>query len=185
MKFRWASTLFCPLALAAALMAVARNGAGVDLGPWAREERRSQDWVSVDFREPYSGLFLAARAGTEDAKSRATLTLTAAPAYRCAPETVVVIQQDKPEPQDATQAATLVAQIDTQAPRRLRAQIVKERDDVFLFVEVLDRLSPDDLKHHQSLTITLPGKPSVRFSLRGFEPAWNQTLRSCRSFSAP
>ena len=62
---------------------------------------------------------------------------------------------------------------------------MKERGDPFLFVEVLDQLSPDDLKNRESLTITLPGKANVRFSLRGFEPAWNQALRSCRSFVAP
>lgn len=184
MRFRPAGRLRRPLALAA-LLALAGDGTGVDLGPWAREERRYQDWISVDFREPYSGLFLAARAGTEDAKSRATLTLTAAPAYRCEPETVVVIQQDKPEPKDATHTATLVAQIDAQAPRRLSARVVKERGDAFLFIEVLDQLSPDDLKNRQGLTLTLPGAPGVRFSLRGFEPAWSQALRSCRSFIVP
>ena len=126
MRFRSAGKLLRPLALATALLS-AGNGSGVDLGPWAREERRYHDWISVDFREPYSGLFLAARAGTEDAKSRATLTLTTAPAYSCEPETVVVIQQDKPEPKDATQAATFMAQRCPKAPPPARADRERTR----------------------------------------------------------
>jgi hypothetical protein len=167
------------------LFLCAESGAGVDLSLWARHMRQHRDWTSVDFRDPVSGLFLAARAGTEDARSNATLTLTAAPAQGCAADFVIVFKTDAPASRDSEDFARITARIDALAPRRLGARIERQGGDPFIFVQILNEVRPDMLKDHRTMAVAIPGAQAATFSLEGFDSAWNTAQATCRAFAAP
>lgn len=168
----------------AILAAGASNSNGIDLGPWARNPQQHGDWTSLDFRDPISGLFVAARAGTEDKRTDTTLTLTAAPAQSCKAETVIVKKTDTPVSKDTNKLIRLTFQVDGLPSQRLRARLVAERGDFFIFVQFLDEIPFDTLKNHRTMVVNLPNARPAVFSLAGFESAWSVTQEVCQSFLA-
>jgi hypothetical protein len=158
---------------------------GIDFTPWARHMHQHQDWTSLDFRDPFTGLFLAARAGTEDKRSNATLTLTAMPARGCAADFVVVVKDDAPAVRDSEEFTGIAARIDDLKPQRLGARIVRQEGDPFIFVQILDEVRPDTLKDRQTMAVVLPNARVAIFSLRGFGPAWSIARATCQSFLTP
>jgi hypothetical protein len=173
--------------LLAALMLFlgAERGDGVDLTPWARHMRHHRDWTSVDFRDPVSGLFLAARAGTEDEQRNATLTLTAAPAQGCVADFVIVLKTDTPASRDSDEFARIAVRIDALATQSLEARIVRQGGDSFIFVQILDEFRLDTLKDRKTMTVVMPDAQVANFSLEGFDSAWSTAQATCRSFAAP
>ncbi|MGZ8219036.1 hypothetical protein [Methylomagnum sp.] len=157
----------------------------VDLGPWARHVLRHGEWTSLDFRHPATGLFLAARAGTEDPRTATTLTLTAAPTQGCAAEAVIVHKAGAPASRGRDEATTASLQLDGLPPRQLRARLVMPRGDVFVFAQLLDEPPLDALKNHGTLTVSLSEVGRASFSLDGFESAWTTAWEACQAFLAP
>ena len=103
---------------------------------WARNVRRYENWTSVEFRDTYTGMFIASRAGTEDSARHATLTLTASPLDRCVASAVVVIELPSPNPADE-ELAQIGIGIDDLKLSRIDARIVMPKDDQFEFIEIL------------------------------------------------
>ncbi len=172
------------LALLVVLVA-APSTDGTDLSPWGRHERHHGDWITVEFRDPLSGLFLAARAGTEDPPNKATLTFTMAPARDCVADLAIIVKTDAPASEDSENSAAIAARIDDSEPRRYEALIVRQRNDPFMFVQLLDEPRPDRLTRHKTLTVALPDGRWIGFSLKGFDSAWQAIDKLCRSFMAP
>ncbi len=158
---------------------------GIDFGHWARHQREHRDWTSLDFRNPATGLFLAARAGTEDRRTHTTLTLTMAPAQGCEVDAVLVKKMDTPVSTATDTTVHVTIQMDGLAPQRLPARLITEPGDLFIFVQILNGLSFGKLKDHQVLSVTLPKGDSASFSLAGFENAWAVTEKVCKSFLLP
>jgi hypothetical protein len=184
MKSRLASTT--TVWLSAAWLCLATGPVhGIDLSAWARHHRQYRDWTVVDFRDPLTGLFLAARAGTEDPGTHATLTITAGPADGCAPEAVVVIGEGGPAASNSEEIRFISAILDDQAPQRFRVLLVRQKGDQFLFMQVLEGLDPGRLQGHRKLGLALPGGAIARFSLAGFASAWKEAEGSCRAFLPP
>jgi hypothetical protein len=162
----------------------ASNGHAIDLGAWARHLQQHEDWTSLDFRNPVSGLFLVARAGTEDKRTGTTLTLTAAPAQGCEAETVIVRKTDAPVSKDTDKLVRVSFQVNGLAPQSLRARLTAQRGDFFIFVQLLEGIPFDVLKNHQMMVVNLPNARRAVFSLAGFESAWSTAQEVCKSFLA-
>lgn len=173
-------------AIAVPLLALNIGMAGaVDLGPWARHMLRHGEWTSLDFRHPVTGLFVAARAGIEDPRAAATLTLTAAPGQGCAAETVIVHKAGAPASREVDELRTVALQLDGPPSRRFRARLVQPRGDVFIFAQLLDELPLDELKNHGRLTADVPRAGRASFSLDGFASAWTTAQETCQAFLKP
>lgn len=173
-------------AIAALLLALNVGMAGaVDLGPWARHLRQHGAWTSLDFRHPVTGLFLAARAGIEDPRTAATLTLTAAPGQDCAAEAVIVHKISAPVGRGVDELRTVALQLDGSPPRQFQARLVQPRGDVFIFTQLPDELPLDELKNHSKLTVDVPGAGRTSFSLAGFASAWAAAQETCQAFLMP
>lgn len=173
---------FSRLFALALLVLNASNTHAVDLGPWARHLQQHEDWTSLDFRNPINGLFVVARAGTEDKRTDTTLTLTAAPAQDCKAETVIVEKTDAPVSRDTDKLVRVSFQVDGLAPERIPARLVAERGDFFVFVQLIDGIPFDLLKNHRAIAVKLPSGRRAVFSLAGFESAWSTAQEVCRSF---
>jgi hypothetical protein len=183
---RFASILRLPGLLAALVLAIgAGSSEGADLSLWARHQTQHRDWVSVDFRDPLNGLFLAARAGTEDQRNDATLTFTAIPAQRCEAEVVIVLKTSEAALKSGEYDATIAIGIDALAPWSLEARIVRQRNDPFMFVQPLEAVRSDLLRGRAAMTVTLPDGRYAAFSLAGFDSAWDAAVATCLSFLAP
>lgn len=152
----------------------------IDLGRWARHLKHHGDWTSLDFRHPETGLFLAARAGTEDPQAGATLTLTMAPAVDCVVDTVLVFKDRVPARVDAEEAIQVALAADGAPPRVARARLVRVAGDVFFFVQLAGGLPVAG--NRARLTVTLPDGRQAQFSLRGFEEARQAAFATCQSF---
>jgi len=172
--WRWAAALILSL--------VAGTSESIDLGQWARHLVRHGDWTSLDFRDPFSGVFLAARAGTDDPRTKATLAFTAAPKQGCVPDVTIAIHVGRPAITGSEQLSRVAVQLDEGTPRYLKARIVIPQDDVFVFVEFLEKLSPNLLRNHQMMVVTIPDGERLEFSLRGFESAWKTAHATCLAF---
>ncbi len=177
-SFQWLPVLYI-LALSAV------PAYGIDFGHWARHQQEHRDWTSLDFRDPDTGLFLAARAGTEDKHTHTTLTLTMAPTHGCTVDAVLVRKTDAPISVASDRFVDVTFQVDDLAPQRLSARLVTEPGDLFIFVQLLDRFPFNELKNHQVLAVILPNGHNARFSLAGFEDAWADAEEVCKSFLAP
>jgi tRNA threonylcarbamoyladenosine modification (KEOPS) complex Cgi121 subunit len=169
--------------LVATILAFAANPAvAVDFGAWARHVQRHGDWVSLDFRDPTSGLFLASRAAIEDAGADATLTLTAAPGHECRLDAVIVLKQDRPAARDQERPIVLRASSDGEIQRSLPARMVAARGDRFVFFELVEEFDLQQWSTRSVLKIELPGRHHARFSLSGSERAWEAARDTCQSF---
>ena len=155
------------------------------MGHWARHQQAHRDWTSLDFRSPTTGLFVAARAGTEDQSTRTTLTLTMAPVQGCAADAVLVRETDAPVSTARDDLIHVTIQVDDSPLQRLPARLLMEPGDFFIFVQFLSGLPFDRLKNHQVLAVSLPNGQSARFSLAGFDDAWTAAEAVCKSFLVP
>jgi hypothetical protein len=171
---RWLLTL--------AFWLAAEPARSVGLTPLARDLRHYGAWSAVEFRDPRTGLFLAARADTEDRRTHTTLTCTAGLADRCEPEAVVVIRRNLPALRSSEEAAYASARLDEQAPQAFRVVLVKAESDFFVFVQMLGSFRPELLEAHGRLSLALPSGRSSSFSLVGFGDAWRDARGRCRSF---
>jgi hypothetical protein len=175
--WRWAAAII--------LVLMAGTGEGIDLSHWARHMLRHDDWTSVDFRDPVFGMFLAARAGTDDPQTKATLAFTAAPKQECVPDVTIAINVGQPAFTGSEELARVAVQLDGTAPRYLKARIVSPQNDVFVFVELLDELDPNLLRSHRRMVVTTPDGERLTFSLKGFDRAWETAQAVCLSFMPP
>lgn len=173
------------LCTALVLLLGAGSGRGIEFAPWARHVRPHRAWTSLDFRNPHTGMFLAARAGTEDPKAQATLTLTAMPMQGCRPDIVLVLKTAEPAQRDSETLGEIRARWDESGRQSFRGFIVRQGGDPFVFVRILDGLSPDTLREHGTLRVALPDGGAAAFSVEGFESAWSTALETCRSFLGP
>ncbi len=158
---------------------------GVDMSQWARHQRVHRDWTSVDFRDPDTGLFLAARAGTEDKHAGVTLTLTSTPVQGCAPDTVLIRKTVSPVASNRDEIAQVTARFDSMPARQLSSRYVTQIGDWFVFVQLIDELPVAALRNYQVLAVTLPDGHPARFSLVGFDHAWAEAESVCRAFVTP
>jgi hypothetical protein len=98
---------------------------------------------------------------------------------------VLVKEMEAPLTRAQDERIQVIVQVDDLAPRRLKARLVAEPGDSFIFVQVLNGFPFDSLKGHRMLAITLPNGYRTRFSLAGFEDAWTTAQEVCESFLAP
>jgi len=175
--WRWATVLI--------LVLVARTSEGIDLGQWARNMLHHDDWTSLDFRDPFLGMFLAARAGTDDPRTKATLTFTAALRQQCVLDVSIAINVGQPAVIGSEQLSRATVQFDGTTPRYLSVRIVSPRDDSFVFVEFLEKISPDLVRNYQTMVVAIPDREPSVFSLKGFDSAWDTAQATCRSFMLP
>jgi hypothetical protein len=161
---------------------VAEPAFGVDLQDWGRNMRQHQDWTSVEFRNPFTGMFVASRAGTEDLKRHATLTLTASPLEGCVASTVVVIELASPNQADVEEINPVSIDIDDLRSPETGVKIVMPRGDRFEFIEIPGPYDTGRLKDRQLMAISLWHVQIARFSLKGFDSAWGEAQRVCQKF---
>lgn len=143
---------------------------------------RHGDWTSLDFRDPFSGMFLAARAGTDDPRTKATLAFTVTPKQRCVPEVTIAINVGRPAITGSERLSRVAVQLDGTTPRYLKVRIVSPQDDVFVFVELLEKLRPELLRNHRTMVVTVPNGERLAFSLKGFDSAWKTAHATCLAF---
>lgn len=174
LTWRWAAALI--------LILVAGASEGIDLSRWARHMVRHGDWTSLDFRDPFSGVFVAARAGTDDPRTKATLAFTAAPKQGCVPDVTIAINVGQPAVTGSEQLSRVAVQFDGGTPRYLQTRVAIPQDDVFVFLEFLKKLSPNLLRNHQTMVVTIPDGEPLTFSLKGFESAWKTAHATCLAF---
>lgn len=170
------------LLLLASAWIVAEPAFGIDLRDWGRNMRRHKDWTSVEFRHPFTGMFIASRAGTEDLARYATLTLTASPLENCTANTVVVIKRRTPNPVDVERISRVGIDIDGLNFAETDARIVMPKGDQFEFIEILGPFATARLNEGRTMTISLGQGQIARFSLKGFTSAWTEARRTCRKF---
>lgn len=176
-------TRLWPIVCAALLALAARPAGAVDFGDWAQRMKQHEHWTSVEFRDPYSGKFLASRAGTEDRRVKATLTLTAHPADGCIPEVVIVFERGADGGGDTEKSDLLELQFDRLRPTKMPIRIVREQGDPFEFVQFAAPLDPKSLAGHRVLRLRAPPELRAEFSLRGFTAAWRTARSVCEDFS--
>lgn len=176
---------FCAGLMALSLLTMAHPAHGIDMQAWGRNLRHHQDWTSVEFRNPVTGIFIASRAGSEDPKRGATLTLTAAPMDGCAASVVLVIATASPNPRDAEEQVTMGFGLDDFKPAETDARIVLPRGDRFEFIEILGDFDPSTLENHRTASFSLGKILVARFSLKGFAEAWSEVQRVCQGFVSP
>lgn len=181
-RLTWTTLRLCTVL---GLFLGAGSGRGIDFTAWARHLRQHQAWTSLDFRDPNTGMFLAARAGTEDPKAQATLTFTAMPAQACRPDAVLVLKAAAPARRDSETLGEIRVHWDGLGRQSFRGLIVRQGGDPFVFARILDGFSPDILREHRTLRVALPDGGSAAFSLEGFESAWSMALETCRAFLGP
>jgi hypothetical protein len=157
-------------------------GHAVDFSSWAQRVRHHGHWLSIEFRNPVTGMFLVSRAGTVDAGGKTTLTLTANPAADCSPEVVIVLERETPARRDRDRTERARLQLDEQAPRHVRVRVVEQKGDRFRFFQVLDRMGPMDLRGHRTVTFQIQGALRAEFPLDGFEEAWDAAWEVCSRF---
>jgi hypothetical protein len=170
------------IAWVAVLALRAMPASATDLGAWAQRMTPHERWTSVEFRDPYSGEFLVSRAGTEDAKARATLTLTASPMDACLPDVVIVFERDAPAVGDLERSDAIDLQIDRRPPTRTPVRIVTQQSDRFEFVQFESPFDTRRLAGHRVLRVRRPQELRAEFSLHGFAGAWQSALARCRNF---
>lgn len=158
------------------------TGHAVDFSSWAQRVRYHGHWLSVEFRDPVTGMFLVSRAGTADATGKVTLTLTANPATDCVPEVVVVLERGIPARRDRDHTESAHLQIDEQAPQDVRVRVVEQKGDRFRFFQILDHMDTRDLRGHHRVTFQIQGKLRAEFPLDGFEEAWDEAWDACSRF---
>ncbi|MBM4201787.1 MAG: hypothetical protein FJ189_10945 [Gammaproteobacteria bacterium] len=156
--------------------------AATDLGAWVQKMEPHERWHSVEFRDPYSGKFLVSRAGTEDTRARATLTLTASPLDACLPDVVIVFERDAPAVADLERSEEIQLQIDRRPPTRVPVRIVTQQRDRFEFVQFESLFDTRNLAGHRVLRVRKPPELRAEFSLRGFAGAWQTALSLCQNF---
>ena len=155
---------------------------GIDLREWARNLHHHEDWTSVEFRDPFTGMFIASRAATEDLTRHATLTLTASPVEDCLARTVVVIELASPNPADVEKFSKVGIEIDDLRLLETDAKIVMPRDDHFVFIEIPGPYDTARLNDRLMMTISLGHVQIARFSLKGFASAWGEAQTLCQGF---
>jgi hypothetical protein len=161
---------------------------GMDLESGIRNLRRYQQWFAMDFRSPYSGLFLSARASTEDRRKDATLNITASPDNergRCSEKIEVLFKLQKPAETDSDRDGLVEIQLGNTEPRLLSSKVSTLRGNEFLFVHVLGDLRPSELRGHRSLLVNARGVGFAEFSLQGFPDAWKTASATCAGFQPP
>lgn len=158
------------------------TGHAVDFSSWAQRVQHHGHWLSVEFRDPVTGMFVVSRAGTADATGKATLTLTANPATDCSPEVVIVLERETPARRDRDHTERAHLQIDEQAPRNVRVRVVEQKGDRFRFFQILDRMGAMDLRGHHTVTFRIQGVLRAEFPLDGFEEAWDEAWEVCSRF---
>ena len=161
---------------------VAEPAFGTDLQDWGRNMRRHQDWTNVEFRHPFTGMFIASRAGTDDLPRHATLTLTASPLDGCVASVVVVIELPSPNPADEEESIQLGIDIDSLPFSEIDARIVMPKDDHFEFIEILGPYDTARLNDRRRMTIKLGQVQIAQFSLKGFASAWGEAQKKCQEF---
>ena len=154
----------------------------VDLGDWAQRVQQHERWTAVDFRDPYSGQYLASRAGSEDPRARATLTLTAHPSESCLPDMVIVIERDATALSRVDQADTLEWRVDGGRARMMPVRRIREPGDRFEFLQFEQPFDLQDLARHRRLVIRVAPDARAEFSLRGFTGAWHAARSMCENF---
>ncbi|RYU62486.1 hypothetical protein EWI61_03120 [Methylolobus aquaticus] len=154
----------------------------VDLGDWAQRVQQYERWTAVEFRDPYSGQYLASRAGSEDPRARATLTLTANPGEDCLPEVVIVIEHDAAILGRIDQADTLRWRVDGGATTAMPIRRIREPGDRFEFLRFERPFDLAGLAGHRRLLIRVAPDVRAEFSLRGFDGAWHAARSVCENF---
>jgi hypothetical protein len=154
----------------------------VDLGDWAQRIQQHERWTAVDFRDPYSGQYLASRAGSEDPRARATLTLTAIPSEGCLPDVVIVIEHDAATLNRLDQADTLEWRVDSGPRRAMPVRRISEPGDRFEFLQFERPFDLEGLGRHRRLVIRVAPDVRAEFSLRGFKSAWHAARSMCENF---
>lgn len=155
----------------------------VDLETGMRNVRRVGDWVSLEFRDPLVGRFLASRASTEYKRREATLNVTFVPAPGSCQENVeILLKLNLASDEDSNRDVPLEVQFDELPPRVLSAKLTTVQGDRFIFFQVSKGLATSELLKHRSLVVVPRGWGLLEFSLRGFERASRNARALCSAF---
>ena len=96
---------------------------GVDLTSSIRNIRRHQQWMSTELRHPMTGMFLVARASTEDRNKDATLNVTLIPdGSQCSETIEVLFKLESPAQEDVHREGLVEFVLDNQEPQIYHSQ---------------------------------------------------------------
>ena len=179
---RWRTDTSKRIILTLLLALAAAPAVAIDLGLFAQRLTEHERWTSLEFRDPVSGIFIASRAGTEDPRARATLTLTASPAEICLPDIVIVYERAEDSPIDIERADILEWQLDRRRAGTMPIRIVRQQGDRFEFVQFDAALDLNKLAGRRVLRFRNPPELRAEFSLRGFSEAWRAARSVCEDF---
>lgn len=155
----------------------------VDLTAGIRNIRRHQKWMSMELRHPMTGLFLAARASTEDKNQDATLNLTLVPEGSQCRETIeVLLKIEAPAQEGGHRDGLMEFVLDNREPQLLPTKIELAKGDRFVFMQVAGKFRASSFARHRTMLANARGWGLAEFSLLGFSDAWKEAQAKCSAF---
>lgn len=162
------------------LILFANSSYALDLEDSAKDYEKSEQWASFSLTD-MMGRLIVTRAGTEDARSGASLALTYPTIEGCKlSEALIVIPIGRPDESSNSFLITGTVQIDSKPVRYTEAQLVREIGSEFLFISMDYKDLDKKLLSGKVLTVNYKGYGVLEFSLNGarksIETAHNRCL---------
>lgn len=145
---------------------------GTDMTAGLRNLEKHRDWVSLDIQLPSLGVFLAARAATDDKKHDATLNVTFFPnETRCGGMVELLFKRAFPAEKDETSNVSAKIVFDGEEPRSFPVEIHLFGGDPFLFVSFPKDFPLSALTRHRAMRAEVAEWGSADLSLAGYAAA--------------
>ena len=118
-----------------------------------------------------------------DKRTNTTLAFTYPTNEKCKLAPVEIIYKlNKPIDDDSESDMYGNIQVDSSVLKRVKAKIVQEKGNEFLFIVVFDRDLDDMAKKGNTLTVNFKGYGVVEFSLNGAKAAIENAKSECKNF---
>lgn len=156
---------------------------GVNLEEAARNVQIFKQWRTIEFRNPKFGFFIASRASIESENGSAYLNVSASLKNRqCENSGEVVTKLGTPS--GGIEKKSLISiQFDENPSVTFTSTLVAAKGDTFLFIPLEDVAVFEDFARHEQLIVRAEGYKQEKFSLSGFNEAWEQAKGACQNFA--
>ena len=156
--------------------------AAVDMESGVKNLRRHSTWMSMEFRDPNFGRFLAARASSNDPRKDINFNITySLQTEGCREVIEVVVKLNEPASTSLDREMFIELQVDDRVPKTVSVRAVAAEHDEFLYMQIKDTVTITELLGKRSLMVNTRRLGVAEYQFKGMADAIRAAKESCNA----